>query len=182
MATLTDIHSGPVTATERITLWPERTPLLIRAAHADDTGAVRRMHLRSSPLSRQRRYLSGVLCPSEANLRRLLVPAGGITFLVTHRDPRGDEEQVIAMANLLPEGVHGEIAMLVEDAWQRRGIGSRLLRGLIAYAARAGFPALVAHTELDNLAMLRTLRRLGFGPARRDGRTITMTRPAPDHR
>lgn len=174
MATYIDLHSG--SAVGAPDTMAEAEPL-IRPARADDADEVRRMHLRSSAASRQRRYLSGLRAPSDANLRRLLEPPGGITLLAAHLDPRSGEQHVVAMANLLVEGDLGEVAVLVEDAWQRRGIGTVLLRGLIAYADRGGFAALVAHTAADNVAMLRTLRRLGFGAADRDGPMVSVTLP-----
>ena len=54
------------------------------------------------------------------------------------------------MANLVGEGDLAEVALLVEDAWQRRGLGTALLRRLSALAARVGYAALVAYTSADN--------------------------------
>jgi GNAT superfamily N-acetyltransferase len=158
-------------------LLPDGAELLIRPAVADDVEAVRQLHARSSATSRQCRYLSGTQVPGEARLRRLLEPDGGVTLLAMHHDPATGEEQAIAMANLLAEGDLGEVAVLVEDVWQRRGIGTALLRRLVAYARRSGFAALVAHTGADNVAMLRTLRRIGSGPSHRDGTMVSVTLP-----
>jgi GNAT superfamily N-acetyltransferase len=157
-------------------LLPDGAELLIRPAAADDAGGVRRLHARSSAVSRRRRYLSGGQ-PADTRLRRLLEPVGGVTLLAVHHDPASGEEHVVAMANLVAEGDLGEVALLVEDAWQRRGIGTALLRRLLAYARRTGFAALVAHTGADNVAMLRTLRRLGAGPADRDGALVSVVMP-----
>jgi GNAT superfamily N-acetyltransferase len=59
------------------------------------------------------------------------------------------------MANLVRDGDTAEAALLVEDAWQRHGLGTALLRRLTA-ADHA-----YAVTELSNTAMMRTLRRAG---------------------
>jgi GNAT superfamily N-acetyltransferase len=109
---------------------------------------------------------------SEARLRRVLEPAGGLTLLVLDA-----EDEVVAVASLLAEGVLGEVTFLVRDDWQRRGIGTVLLRRLLAYAERSGFAAVVAHAGADNVAMLRTLRRLGQGTSSRDGALISVTLP-----
>ena len=163
-------------------LLPDGAELLIRAATGDDLEGVRRLHARSSMLSRQRRYLGGVQVPSDARLRRMLEPAGGLTLLALHLDPSG-EERVVAMANLLTEGDLGEVALLVQDAWQRRGIGTALLRRLTAWATRHTFSALVAHTGADNVAMLRTLRRLGVADrGERDGALLSLVLPVAGHR
>ena len=164
--------SGPL-------LLPDGTELLVRRARVNDAGAVRDMHARCSPSTRQRRYFSGLLCPPDAKLRRLLEPPGGITALAVHFDPRSGAERVVAMANLRAEGALGEVAVLVEDDWQRQGIGTDLLRGLSAYAERTGFAALIAYTSADNVPMLRTLRRLGYGSPDRDGTVISLTLPMP---
>jgi len=88
-------------------------------------------------------------------------------------------DQVVAMANLLAEGDLGEIAVLIEDDWQRRGIGTALVRRLRAWAEKGHFAALVAHAAADNVAILRTLRRLGAGDAERDGGMVSVTLALP---
>jgi RimJ/RimL family protein N-acetyltransferase len=157
-------------------LLPDGAELLIRPAGADDADGVRYLHARSSADTRQNRYLAGTRGPSEAQLRRLLEPVGGLTLLALHHDPVSGDEHVVAMANLLAEGDLGEVALLVEDTWQRKGIGTAMLRRLVAYAARTGFGALVAHARADNTAILRTLRRLGpTGEPDRDGTMVSVT-------
>ncbi len=154
-------------------LLPDGAEVVIRAAAREDAEAVRRLHERSSAATLQRRYLGGG-APSEARLARLLEPAGGGRTLLAIAGGR-----VVAMANLLAEGDLGEIAFLVEDDWQRRGLGTALLRRLLTFAERSRFAALVAHTAADNVAMLRTLRRLGGGEADRDGTMVSVTLPVP---
>jgi RimJ/RimL family protein N-acetyltransferase len=170
--------------TEQATLLlPDGAELLIRAATADDIEGVRRLHARSSALSRRRRYLGGMQVPSDARLRRMLEPAAGLTLLAVRADPAGGAEQVVAMANLLTEGDLGEVALLVQDAWQRRGIGTALLRRLTAWAARMNCSALVAHIGADNVAMLRTLRRFGVADrGERDGALLSVTLPVAGRR
>ncbi|MEV4702535.1 GNAT family N-acetyltransferase [Actinoplanes sp. NPDC049316] len=151
-------------------LLPDGAELLVREATAEDLEGVRRLH-----------------GWSDGRLRRLLEPANGLTLLATHTDPATGEERVVATATVRTEGDLGEVAVLVGAAWQRRGIGTTLLRRLIAWAARADLEAVVAHVGAENVAMLRTLRRLGAaGPAHRDGAMLSVTlpvggrRPAPD--
>ncbi|GAA2474590.1 GNAT family N-acetyltransferase [Winogradskya humida] len=158
-------------------LLPDGSELLIREATADDLDGVRRLHTESSDQSRQRRYLTGLTVPPDARLRRLLEPATGLTLLAMHLDPATGEERVAAMANLLTEGDLGEIALLVGDDWQRRGIGTALLRRILAWARRADLEAIVAHIAADNVAALRTLRRFGAAQGDRDGNLLSVTLP-----
>lgn len=157
-------------------LLPDGAELTVRTAGQDDFDGLRDMHERVSAATLQRRYLAGGH-PGAARLRRLLEPAGGRTLLAV-----ADDGRVVAIATLLAEGDLGEISVLVEDAWQRRGVGTALLRRLLAWAERGGFAALVAHTAADNVAMLRTLSRLGGGPADPDGALVSVTLPVPGER
>jgi GNAT superfamily N-acetyltransferase len=157
-------------------LLPDGAELTVRTAGQDDFDGVRDLHERVSASTLQRRYLTGGH-PGAARLRRLLEPAGGRTLVAV-----ADDGRVVAMASLLAEGDLGEVAMLVADAWQRRGIGTALLRRLLAFAERGRFAAVVAHTSADNVAMLRTLGRLGAGPADRDGELVSVTLPVPGER
>ncbi len=156
-------------------LLPDGAELTLRTAGQDDLDGVRDLHERASAASLQRRYLGGA--PGDTRLRRLLEPVGGTTLLAVAADGT-----VVAMATLIAEGDLGEVAVLVDDPWQRRGIGTALLRRLLAVAERGRFAALVAHAAADNVAILRTLRRLGAGPAERDGTMVSVTLPVPGHR
>ncbi len=162
---------------ERTTLLlPDGAELVIRVATHDDLDEVRRLHERSSADTRQRRYFGGTE-PGEARLGRLLEPVGGLTLLAETHDGR-----IVAMANLLAEGDLGEAGLMVEDSWQRRGIGTALLRRLLARAQRAWFAAVLVHTSTDNVAMVRTIQRLGVGEFERDGAIVSATLPMPARR
>nr|MDT0656875.1 GNAT family N-acetyltransferase [Micromonospora sp. DSM 115978] len=164
---------------ERVTLvLPDGAELTVRPATVEDLPAVQAMHDRCSTRTLRRRYLGSAGCPPAGRLRQLLDPAGGISLVAVAAWPQSPAERVVAVANLLVEGALGEVALLVEDAWQRRGVGSALLRRLVRHAGQAGYAALVAHTHADNVPMLRTLDRVGSpGPVDRDGALLTVTLP-----
>lgn len=162
-------------------LLPDGTELLVRPATADDLPAVVAMHERCSAGSLRRRYPAIGDRPAPARLGHLLDPTRGLTLLAV----RGEPDQVaagggpvVAMANLVTEGVLGAAGLLVEDAWQRRGLGGALLRRLVWHADQAGYAALVAHVPADDPAPRRTLERLRRpASAHRDGAMVTVTVP-----
>ncbi|WP_320064739.1 GNAT family N-acetyltransferase [Micromonospora sp. RTGN7] len=176
---------------DRVTVvLPGGAELLVRAATADDLAGVLELHRRCSARSRQRRYLGGAGLPAPARLRRLLEPAEGVTLVATTTvatatavaaTVAGSGEgagSVVAMANLLAEGDEAEAALLVRDDWQRRGLGTALLRRLVGHAERAGVAALLLHVHAENAPMLRTVARLDRPTAAdRDGPVLTVTVP-----
>ncbi|MBQ0904634.1 GNAT family N-acetyltransferase [Micromonospora sp. U21] len=166
-------------AAEQVTVvLPDGAELAVRPACANDLSGVLELHEGCSPRSRQRRYLSGTALPQPARLRRLLEPSRGLTLIATATDDDGGAESVVAMANLLGEGDEAEVALLVRDDWQRRGLGSALLRRLARHAERTGHVALVLHVQAENTPMLRTLRRLNRpSSAERDGTLLSLTVP-----
>jgi GNAT superfamily N-acetyltransferase len=103
--------------------------------------------------------------------RLLSTPQG--TTLVAERE---SELRVVAMANLACDGTEAEVALLVADAYQRRGVGTALLHRVVRLATGAGVEALHAHAHADNTAIVATLRRLGR-PLRvnADGRLVTVS-------
>ena len=166
-------------AAEQVTLvLPDGAELAVRPAVADDLPAVLDLHEGCSARSRYRRYLGGAAVPAPARLRRMLEPARGLTLVAATVDAGGAAESVVAMANLLGEGDEAEVALLVRDDWQRRGLGAALLRRLVRHAEQAGYAALVLHTQAENGALLRTVHRLGR-PVRTDpdGALLTLTLP-----
>jgi RimJ/RimL family protein N-acetyltransferase len=57
-----------------------------------------------------------------------------------------------------------ELAFVVVDAYQGKGIGAALLRHLIALARTAQLKELVADVLAENTAMLKVFDKLGFRP------------------
>lgn len=80
----------------------------------------------------------------------------------------GDEIIAVARYERLPApgpdgSVQAEVAFLVDDAHQGRGIGSILLEHLAAAAQEAGVTRFVADTLPNNQRMLRVFHDAGFG-------------------
>ena len=66
-----------------------------------------------------------------------------------------------------------EMAFVVIDAWQGRGIGSILMRHLAKIANDAGLQELTAEVLPENAAMRKVFEKFGFKPAaHRDPQTI----------
>lgn len=68
--------------------------------------------------------------------------------------------RLVALAHLMWDGDSAELAVLVEDAWQRRGLGLDLLRRMAALAAEAGVATVYAVTQAGNTALISAMRRL----------------------
>jgi len=51
---------------------------------------------------------------------------------------------------------------VLSDAWQRKGLGRRLLETLLEHAASAGIPEATGVVLSTNVAMLRLVRSMGF--------------------
>jgi acetyl coenzyme A synthetase (ADP forming)-like protein len=73
-------------------------------------------------------------------------------------------EQIVAIANYvrLRDPSSAEVAFAVADAFQGRGVGTRLLEQLAARAAQQGVERFVAEVMAENTAMLRVFEDAGF--------------------
>ena len=133
-----------------------RLPLVVREATAGDTEALIAMHARCSPDSLRRRFLGAV--PSPAALESLVVPARGWTWAAY--DGAG---VVHGVAHLVHDEDldEWEFAVLVEDAWQQRGLGRRLASATSDRARRHRIAHVVAHTRSGNTGALGVLRGMG---------------------
>ncbi|KAA5827124.1 GNAT family N-acetyltransferase [Saccharopolyspora hirsuta] len=147
-------HLRPASHTARTADGEELT---IRPADRDDLGPVAEFHERCSSAARFRRYFSPGPAPGERGLQRLLTPALGRSLLAISANG-----EVVGMGNLMYDGDTGELALLVRDDWQRRGVGTALARQLVEHARQLDLRALTAHTHVDNTAIARTLRGAGL--------------------
>ncbi|HEY5429970.1 MAG TPA: GNAT family N-acetyltransferase [Solirubrobacteraceae bacterium] len=75
----------------------------------------------------------------------------------------GSPAQIVAHASYVRTGArHAEVAFLVADRWQGRGIGTILLERLVAHAGRDGVSRFVADVLPRNHRMLAMFRRTGL--------------------
>jgi GNAT superfamily N-acetyltransferase len=125
-----------------------RHPLLVRPSAARDLAAVARMHRRCSGRSLLDRYRCGGRPPAVAALDTMLRRPYTVVAIST-----GGE--VVALGTLQPDPMHNddctEVGLLVEDGWQRRGLGGELISHLagVAHVARCreliAYPATAVH-------------------------------------
>lgn len=132
----------------------------VRLASPEDTDAVAAMHERCSEQTRYQRYFS-VAEWRGVQLRRLSGGHRGATLVVLSEDGT-----LIGLGNVFPDepgsGQAAEIAMIIEDAYQRRGVGRRLLQRMLDLATRMGFAEIVATVLSDNTGMLHLLDSCGL--------------------
>jgi acetate---CoA ligase (ADP-forming) len=92
----------------------------------------------------------------------------------------GAEERVVALANYvrLRDPSAAEVAFAVADAYQGRGIGTRLVEQLAARAAAHGIERFVGEVMADNAPMIGVFERVGFDVSRTlGGGEVEMTFP-----
>jgi GNAT superfamily N-acetyltransferase len=155
--------------------------VLVRRAGGDDRAALEAMFLRCTPQTVYRRFHGPVKAFPASYLREALagVPehlalvavagspadgfeacAGGDRWAGGGIGPRG---RVVGLAScrLTESGDAAEIGLLVEDAWQGRGIGRELLRRLVAYGDCLNVPELQAQVLIEQDWIAGMLRPYG---------------------
>ncbi|MGW0495799.1 GNAT family N-acetyltransferase [Streptomyces sp. NPDC003007] len=134
----------------------EGSDITVRRADTRDLEAARAMHERCSPHTLRLRY-HGPVRDADRYLNHLLSPRYGRTLAVQTASGR-----IVGLGHLLWDGDETEVALLVEDAWQRRGVGAQLLGRLVAMAAEAGCSSVYAVTQASNTGMVAAMRGLGL--------------------
>jgi GNAT superfamily N-acetyltransferase len=121
----------------------------IRAIEPYDVDRLRGLFWRLSPESRYYRFLNPVDHPGESCLHHLAeVDHGNRDALVATVN-----DQVVAVARYDRDSLEprqAEVAVVVEDAWQRRGVATALLRALARVATQRGVEEFTATVAADN--------------------------------
>jgi len=134
-----------------------------RAIRANDTERLHAFHSRLSLETIYQRFFSllRVLTPHMATSLTHVDYENRMALVAT--TGTGDDEQIVAVASYDRAGpTIAEVAFVVEDSWQGRGIATELLYRLAAYARSRGIVELLALTLGENLRMQKVLRQSGF--------------------
>jgi GNAT superfamily N-acetyltransferase len=143
---------------------------VIRQADFHDTAALMRMHLRCSSETVYRRYASPLARVDDRFARRLLMTGGGALVATV-----GEEVVALATISTCEAGV-AEVSILVEDGWQRRGLGTRLLSSAARLARGQGANEVVLRSRTHNPALMSLAFASGLrARIRLDADTVVVT-------
>ncbi|MEU9386779.1 GNAT family N-acetyltransferase [Streptomyces sp. NPDC048279] len=150
-----DARLGPrIPHSQDVLTLPEGREITVRRAGTGDVVAAKAMHERCSARTLGLRY-HGPVGDADRYLNHLLSPRFGRTLAVQTASGR-----IVGLGHLLWDGDETEVALLVEDDWQRRGIGRELLGRLVGMAVDAGCESVYAVTQASNTAMVAAMRGL----------------------
>lgn len=148
--------------------------IVIRPVQPEDAEALQTMHQRLSKRTIYSRYMSQAKRLSEAALASLTDidfqnRMGLVAELIRNdAEDTSDENAEPYLIGIASYAVSkqaadiAEAAVLVEDAYQRRGIGTALLTRLAWYAKAHGIRAFLANIQLQNEPILRFIQRSGL--------------------
>ena len=137
----------------------------VRPIEASDTEALRRLFHRLSAETVYRRFFRPVVAPSDSVLRYLCaVDHGDRDALVAVCEATG-EIVAVARYDRLGASDEAEVAVVVEDAWQGHGIGTRLVRKLAALASSRGLHVFTATMLGENRAAAALLHAVDDHPS-----------------
>jgi RimJ/RimL family protein N-acetyltransferase len=142
---------------------PDGAPILIRPIRADDKRMLENGLRHLSEESVQRRFLTPKSSFSRAELRYLTEVDGRDHVALVVEYPAEPVRRLIAVARFIrlhddPEAA--DVAIVVADDWQRRGLGSLLSELLAARARGLGIRRFTATMAADNVPAHRLMRKL----------------------
>jgi GNAT superfamily N-acetyltransferase len=152
-------------------------PVLIRPIRPDDGERLSASHARLSPESRYRRFLSAKPELTGADVRYLVQVDGIDHIALVATQPSLPGEPIVAVARCIriPDSPDtGEVAIVVADALQGKGVGRRLVGRLAELAVAQGITRFRAMMLSENLAIQRLLIGLATGPVTRTYHGETM--------
>lgn len=136
---------------------PEDEPLMLRFNKqlSDETIYYRYLHMRGFAARTEHRQLTRV-CFIDYDREIVLV--------ADYFNPESNEHEILGIGQL--NKIHGsteaELALLVSDAYQRKGLGEQLARYLIQLAAPEGICTITGDIHPSNMKMQNLCRKLGF--------------------
>ena len=150
---------------------------LLRAAGPQDCASIREFVCGLSPLSQYFRFFASVAPPSTGLLRALCGGTGADILLLTDSIGRVIGHGMAADTTG-PGPLGSDIGLVIADAWQQQGLGTRLLDALVVRAAARGVDHLILDVLPSNVRMLGIVSRRWPDAPRERTRDALVIRPA----
>jgi GNAT superfamily N-acetyltransferase len=169
------VHSVPEELAHEIS-WDDGTTCRVRPIRRDDDARLVAFHARLSSRTAYLRFFTVHPELSRAEVERFTQVDYDDRFaLVVEHD---DAIVAVGRYDRLPDSSEAEVAFVVADEYQHRGIGSLLLDELAAAALPRGITTFVASTLAENATMLGVFAHAGFKvTSSRDHETISLHFP-----
>jgi acetyltransferase len=137
-----------------------------------------------SPASSYSRFHGTVKELSTKDLEKFTNPdaRNAVALIVLRRGDAGDEEIGVARYVIDADQAGCEFAIVVADAWQGRGIGTRLIRALTRHLRASGVKRISGSVLASNAVMRKLAKDLGFveTQSRNDPSLLSVTRGLTD--
>ncbi len=156
--------------TQYVSPWllPDGTSLLIRPIRPEDEPQVAELHRKLSERSVRFRYFQALQLDQRTAHERLIRVCFNdydreLALIVEQGSGQADS-QILAVGRLskVPGQRSAEFSLVVDDEWQRRGLGSELLRRLVQIGKDEKVSAIGGDILPENLGMQRICQKLGF--------------------
>lgn len=134
----------------------------IRPANAQDRPLVARFLNELSTQSHYQRHFEHGAQPDEELLRRLDAADYKEHVQLVAVCSQGDRVTVVAHAECVRVNSAAEVAIVVADGWQGRGLGARLMEHLEGWARGWDLERIYGEVMATNQAMLALARRCGY--------------------
>lgn len=173
----------PAELEKRVVL-PDGFEVLIRPIQQDDVDRLEAFFSRLSPTTIYFRFHTPLREMPRPELRRYCSVDYQATMALVAQVEEQDSSALVGVARYarLPNSDLAEAAVVVDDTWQRRGIGRELLVYLAEIASQNGIQGLTAAVLAENAAIRRICAQSGYEcTSRWDAGALQMTvrfRPA----
>jgi acetyltransferase len=143
------------------------TQTSIRPIRPEDEPLIVAFHGKLSERSVRSRYFQAMQLDQRTTHERLTRVCFNdydreLALIVEHDSASGAEALAVGRLSRAPGQGNAEFAILISDAWQHRGLGTELLRRLVAMGRSEGLTAITGSILPQNLDMQRVCSKVGF--------------------
>ncbi|HYX70546.1 MAG TPA: GNAT family N-acetyltransferase, partial [Terriglobales bacterium] len=149
-------------------LMKDGSSVMIRPIRPEDEPLMVKFHEKLSERSVYLRYFHPLKLSQRVAHDRLMricfIDYDREMALVTVRKDQAGDQEIIAVGRVskLHTSNEAEVAVLISDQYQRRGLGTELLRRLLEIARNEGIRRVSANMLTENLEMQAVSTKLGF--------------------
>jgi GNAT superfamily N-acetyltransferase len=142
----------------------DRSHVVIRPIQPQDRAAEKAFLEGLSLQARRYRFLGQFSSPGELLIDRLVHVdfEHDVAFVAVVPDDARERIVGVARYGVDPDGTRCECAVTVADAWQKKGLGTILMRHLIEIARARGIGTMYSIDSTDNVEMHDLAGHLGF--------------------